>query len=661
MVIVSASGINKSFGVNTILKDVSFHINEGDRIGIIGDNGAGKSTLLSILTGNLSWDSGDLFMSSQADPGYLKQNDNFSSDNTVYQEMISIFSKVIAAEETLHQLSSLISEKSAKGEQVNELLLEYDALMETFERDGGFTYQSEIRGILSSMAFPEDFYDKKISSLSGGERTRLALASLLLKKPGLLFLDEPTNHLDIGTLKWLEQYLKSYSGTLVIVSHDRYFLDQTVNRIFEIQNTRLAAYEGNYTVYLDKKRQREEDAQRKYERQKEEIQRQEEMIRRFRQHGTEKLAKRARSREKRLDHIERLERPNLSKRRMKINFKERFQSGNDALAGQDLSMSFADEGRTRTLFSGVNFNIKRGERVCIVGPNGIGKTTLLKIIMGQLVPDSGFVRLGHNVMPGYYDQEQAMLQSSRTVLEELHESYRLYSETELRSILGSFLFRNDDVFKEVRALSGGERAKLSLLKLMLSGANLLVMDEPTNHLDISAKEVFEDALMDFPGAVLIVSHDRYLLNKVPTRIFELSTDGIDSYLGGYDYYMEKKQSLPSGKGYLDKLGRITSSDKGPNQVIEESSHRTSKETRQEARKKAKEEEANRRRRERELAEAEASISDLEDQIRRLEAEMCREDVFSDHQLSAALSLQLKEAKEDLNAAYERWAALGSSE
>ncbi|GAB1476081.1 ABC-F family ATP-binding cassette domain-containing protein [Bacillota bacterium] len=655
MVIVSASEICKSFGAEIILNGVSFHVNEGDRIGIIGDNGTGKTTLLSIISGFLSYDSGNLYMSAKTDFGCLRQNGNFSSEKTVYDEMLSVFSHVRSLEDRIHKLSGQISRDSAEEKDVSDLLSEYDILTKELEDNRGFSYQSEIRGILSSMAFPEDYYDKKISTLSGGERTRLALASLLLQRPKLLLLDEPTNHLDIGTLKWLEQFLESYSGTLMVVSHDRYFLDRTVNRIFELNKAALSAYDGNYSAYLVKKKQKDEDALKQYERQVQEIQRQEEIIRRFKQHGTEKLARRARSREKQLEHFRLSDRPSVSGKHIKMQFKEKFQSGNDVLAVRDLSASFPTAGGRRILFSALDIDIKRGERVCILGPNGVGKTTLLNIITGRMLPDSGLVRPGQNVTIGYYDQQQALLNSELTVLEELHESYRLYTETELRSLLGRFCFHNDDVFKKVNTLSGGERVKLSLLKLMLSGSNFLIMDEPTNHLDISAKESFEDALLYFPGTVLIVSHDRYLLNKIPTRIIEMSPDGVENYPGTYDYYMEKKQSISSARNYLGELGRLTSGVKNENDS--DNPRSSAKEAKAEARRKAKEDEAKRRKLERELAEAESSIEKLELEIRNLEGRMCHEEVFSDHTLSAAYSVKLCQAKEDLEAAYADWAKL----
>lgn len=654
MVILSASEISKSFGSDEIIRGVSFHINEGDRVGIVGDNGAGKSTLLSILTGQLAHDSGSLFLSSKVDFGYLKQNGNFSSENTVYMEMISIFSELIQMEERIQKLSNIISEESSKGNDTKSLLTEYDQLLFEFESNRGFTYQSEVRGILSSMAFNEDSYDKKISTLSGGERTRLALAALLLRNPELLFLDEPTNHLDLGTLKWLEQYLENYKGTLVIVSHDRYFLDRTINRIFEIQNSTLSSYEGNYSAYLHSKKLREEDALKNYELQRQEISRQEEMIRRFKQHGTEKLAKRAKSREKRLERIQLAEAPQKSRKNIRFNFKERFESGNDVLTARNLSISFGDLKEKRILFSDLDFDIKRGERICILGANGIGKTTLLNIIMGKLIPDTGFVRQGHNVVAAYYDQQHAQLHSDLTVLEELHGSYRLYSETELRSLLGRFSFINDDVFKKVKDLSGGERAKLSLLKLMLSGANLLIMDEPTNHLDISAKEAFEDAISAFPGTVIIVSHDRYLLNKIPSRIMELTQAGISSYLGTYDYYLEKKESIGSGKSYLGDLSKITSLSNPDDNELDKA---TIKEEKARARRKAKEEEAKRRKLERNLEDAEKTILHLEKEIADLEKELCRQEIFTDHNLSNEYSLKLADTKESLKVAYDNWEKL----
>ncbi len=660
MIILSANNITKTYGIDPILTNASFHINQGDRIGIVGANGAGKTTLLNILSGRLAFDSGDFFVSSGIKIGYLRQSDNFQSEKTVYEEMLSIFSEVIEMERELERLAHEISEESARGQDVGRKLHEYDELTETFKNKNGYGYKSEIHGILNSMAFPEEYFDKRISILSGGERTRLALAALLLKKPDLLLLDEPTNHLDIGTLKWLEQYLKTYSGTIAVISHDRYFLDQTVTLIFEIENHKLVTYDGNYSAYAEKKRRKEADEIRKYEAQQKEIQAQEEIIRRFKQHGTEKLAKRARSREKRLSHIERLERPSSPQGKMKIRFRQNFQSGNDVLLIKELSKSFGRGDQRRQLFQNVELDVKRGERICLVGPNGIGKTTLLKIIMGELEPDQGYLRLGHNVSFGYYDQEQSLLEGGNTVLEEVHSAYRLYTDTEVRSLLGRFLFKNDMVFQTVSSLSGGEKARLSLLKLMLSGANLLIMDEPTNHLDIASKEVFEEALMDFPGTMIVVSHDRYFLNRVPTRIVELGEQGVVNYLGGYDYYMEKKQSLGSGKSYLEELGQKAGtgsttygSEKEQSTVPGEKSGLSS----MEERRRAKEAQTQQKRLEKERKRLEESIADTEAKIEWIQNEMCKEEVYTDHEQIAVYQSDLNRLKDLIAETYETWIAL----
>lgn len=658
MIVLSAKELSKLYGVNPILSKISFHINKGDRIGIVGSNGAGKTTLLNILTGEMPFDEGDFFVSQDLTLGYLKQRDHFDAEKTVYEEMLAIFQDLIDMEADIAALSAQISEKSANGEPVQDMLYRYDALNEEFQKRDGYRYKSEIKGILNSMAFSEEYFDKQIGLLSGGERTRLALAALLLKKPDILFLDEPTNHLDIGTVKWLEQYLKSYTGTIVLISHDRYFLNQTVNRIFEIENHKLLCFDGNYTEYAQKKRFMEEDAWRRYESQQKEVARQAEIIRRFKQHGTEKLAKRAQSREKKLEKMELVERPEAKPGKMKLHFKEAFKSGNDVLFAKELAKGFGAGEERRELFSGVELDIKKGSRVCLVGPNGIGKTSLLKILMGELEADEGYVKVGHNVIFGYYDQEQKLLTEANTVLEELHSAYRLYTETELRSLLGRFLFRGEDVFKQVGALSGGEKARLALLKLMLSGANLLVMDEPTNHLDIASKEVFEDALLEFPGTLLLVSHDRYFLNKVPTAIYELSEQGMTVYAGDYDYYLEKKESIGSAKGYLEQLSKQNATAgaliSGHSSTMEAQSD---KERRMEERKRSKAQEAARRKKERRLAELEAEIERLETKISSIEEEMCREEVFSDFERSAQLSRDCSKAKEELAAVYDEWMVL----
>ena len=664
MIVVSAKELTKAYGTDVILDRVSFAINGGDRVGIIGVNGAGKTTLLKMLTGEMSYESGDFFIAADTQIGYLKQDGGFNSEKTVIEEVEAILGHFPEMEREMENLLVQIEENV----EDHKLLERYDALQEEYKNRGGYTYKSEMTGVLSSMAFKEDSYHKKISTLSGGERTRLALACLLLRKPDILFLDEPTNHLDIGTLKWLEQYLKNYKGTIVVVSHDRYFLDQTVNRIFEIDNHKLNIYEGSYSFYATERKNRREAELRKYEKQKKEIDRQEEMIRRFKQHGTEKLAKRAASREKRLSAMELTEKPGASHGKMKLSFKENFQSGKDVIFAENLSKSFGYGARAKELFKNVDLDIKRGERVCIVGANGIGKTTLLKMLMGDLVAATGRIKIGHNVQIGYYDQGQLLLNNANTVIEEVHGDYRLYTDGELRNILGRFLFRGEAAFLNVGALSGGEKARLSLLKLMMSGSNLLILDEPTNHLDIESKEVFEEALLDFPGTCIIVSHDRYFLNRIPTRIMELTADGMENYLGAYDYYVEKKQQIESGKKYLNELGaKGTASDakgtasggqQGP-LAAGAAADFGGEMSSAEKRRLQKEKEAEERRIKRQKEALEEEIANLEEAIAFLEAEVCKVENATDHVKLAKISADLAEKREALEDKYDKWLELQS--
>lgn len=633
MIVLSANNLTKTYGTDVIIDKASFHLNAGDKVGIIGRNGAGKTTLLNMLTGELPCDEGEFFVSQNTRIGYLKQRDNFSSEGTVLEEIEGIFSGLRELENEIAELSDKVAENPHDTGLINRL----DELQHRFDREGGYTYKSEMIGILNSMAFDESFYNKKISSLSGGERTRLALAALLLEKPDILLLDEPTNHLDIGTLKWLEQYLEAYRGTIMIVSHDRYFLDRTVNRIFEVENHKVYSYQGKYSDYAAQKKLRRETELRAYNNQQREIARQEEMIRRMKQRGTEHLAKRAASREKRLDMLERIERPESEMGKMKINFKENFPSGGDVIMAENLEKSFGRGTEHRELFHGVNLDIKRGERICILGPNGVGKTTLLRVLLGELTPDAGYMKIGHNVAFGYYDQGQLLLSDANTVLEELKESYRLYTDTEMRSILGRFLFRGEEVFLPVGSLSGGEKARLSLLKLMLSGANTLILDEPTNHLDIESKEVFEEALMEFPGTVIVVSHDRYFLQRIPTRILELTQDGVIEYLGRYDYYLEKKSQGISAKKYFSKVQEKPAGDAAQQRRLK------------------KEREAEERRRARLSEKLETEISELENQISELEQNLCKPENMSDYELLARLGAEREETEKRLAEAYDEWA------
>jgi len=663
MIVLSAKNLSKVYGTDVIIEKVSFHVNEGDRIGIIGKNGAGKSTLLNMLTGELPCDDGEFFVSQNTRIGYLKQRENFQSGRTVIEEVTEIFRDLLDMEKEMEKITEQLTHLSAaavgaEAEERDMLIHRQASLHDEYYNRGGESYRSEIRGILNSMAFGPEYYDKKIETLSGGERTRLALAALLLEKPDILMLDEPTNHLDIGTLKWLEQYLSGYKGTILVVSHDRYFLNQIVNRVFEVEHHKLYCYDGNYEQFAEQKRIRRETELRAYNNQQKEIAKQEEIIRRFKGHGTEKLAKRAASREKKLEHMERLERPESEMGRMKIHFRQNFQSGNDVLQAEGLAKHFGYGENRRELFANVDFDIKRGEKICIVGPNGVGKTTLLRILLGEIQPAEGHLKTGHNVAFGYYDQGQLLLNDRNTVLEELKESYRLYTDTEMRSILGRFLFQGEDVFLQVGSLSGGEKARLSLLKMMLSGANTLILDEPTNHLDIDSKEVFEDALLEFPGTVIVVSHDRYFLQKIPTRILELEAGGLTEYLGKYDYYVEKKAMLGSGKAYLE--GMRTRQNPQPQESAAEALADRAAEgqlTAAEQRQLNKMREAEERRRQRKLAELEEKIAQLEEEISDLEGQMADPENAMDYQLLARLGEEVHHKKEELDEVYLEWAEL----
>lgn len=623
MTILSANNINKSYGLDVILDDVSFNINKDDKVGIIGANGEGKSTLLNILTGSLTKDSGEIFLRSGVKIGYLRQEDSFNSEETLLDVLENTFSDVKKLEEEINDLTKRIDE-TADPKDIEKLL----ELQSKFEDLGGYTYKSEIKGIVKSMGFSEEEFNKSIALFSGGERTRVKLIKLLLEKPDILLLDEPTNHLDIKTLRWLENYLLQYKGTIIVVSHDRYFLDKIVNRIFEIRRHKLTMYDGNYTEYVEKRRIKREIELKEYLNQQKEIKRQEDMIRIMMEHNTEHLVKRAQSRMKRLDMIDRLEKPENELKTINFSFNEEFESGNDVLHIENLSKRYG----TRELFNNVNLDIKRGERICIVGDNGIGKTTLLKIILQEESKNSGEIKLGHNVKFGYYDQGQLLLNEENTLLNELKDEFIMYSDTEMRKILGRFLFTGDDVFLKIKDLSGGEKARLSLCKLMLSGSNTLLLDEPTNHLDIDSKEIFEEELLNFDGTLIIVSHDRYFLKKIPSRIVELTENGLVSYLGNYDYYVEKKEA---------RLKDI----KEEKAVVKDSSldWKTNKDKEREERKKK-----------RKLEETEKKISSLENEISEVESDLLKEENAKDYVKLKELSDKLESLKSELNLTYEMW-------
>ena len=650
MIVLSGNEINKSYGTDIILEDVSFGVEKGDRIGIVGPNGAGKTTLLSIIAGELEASSGNIFKRNDFTIGYLKQKNHFFSSGTVFEEASKTFEHFRKMEKEIDELHEKISDHASPT--FNKDLEKYTAIMEDYEKQGGYTYKSELSAVLRHMGFDESEQQKPIDLLSGGERTRLALACMLLKKPDILMLDEPTNHLDLKMLDWLESYLKTYQGTILVVSHDRYFLDHLVNKIYDMQGGELHEYKGNYSEFLVKRQERLEALRREYEKQQKEIARQEEMIRRFKQHGTEHLAKRAQSREKRLAQLDILEKPQLKFDKMKLGFDQDYKSGNDVIITENLAKSFGE----RKLFDSVNMDIKKGEKIAIIGNNGVGKTTLLKILIGQEEADSGYLKVGYNVNFGYYDQGQRLLDDNETVLGEMKNAYHLYTDTEMRNLLGRFLFRGDDVTKKVGNLSGGEKAKLSLLKLMLSGANTLIFDEPTNHLDIDSKEVVEYAMQEFKGTTIVVSHDRYLLNKIPDRIFELTEHGIVEYKGKFDYYLEKNASRDAANEAA-KEQTAKSLVKNFNKKSELEVTLEQVQSAEEQRRLKKEAEAEARRNTRRSDEIEERIHELENQISEIETEMSDPEKALDFEWMGEQAKLLAEYEAEVSKLYDEWVEL----
>ena len=638
--ILSVSNIHKSFNEVPVLRNVSFHIEDNEKAAIVGINGAGKTTLLRIIMGELSADEGLVTFAKDKTVGYLSQHEAVSGENTIYQELLSVKQEILDMEQQMHTIE--LQMKTASGGLLDKLMNSYASLTHAYESANGYAYKSELVGVLKGLGFSEDEFNKSVSTLSGGQKTRVALGKLLLLKPNLIILDEPTNHLDLQSIAWLETYLLNYKGAVIIVSHDRYFLDRIANKVIELDNTAATVFSGNYSSYAAGKERLRAAAYNAYMKQQQEIKHQEAVIEKLRSFNREKSIKRAESREKMLQKIEVLEKPAQVRADMHLTLEPKFQSGNDVLQVDGLSKSFGQ----LSLFDRLSFELKKGEHVAIIGDNGTGKTTILKIINELLAPDCGTVRLGANVAVGYYDQEHHVLHPEKTLFQEISDDYPNLNNTEIRNTLAAFLFTGEDVFKTISTLSGGERGRLSLAKLMLSEANFLILDEPTNHLDIMSKEILEDALSAYTGTVLYVSHDRYFINRTAHRILDLNRRTLTNYLGNYDYYLEKKEELTAA--CLPDAGPASEAV-SPSEQKESSSRQDWLASRE---KQAKE-----RKRRNDLAKTEASIAELEERDARIDLLLTQEDVYTD----VSRLMELNKEKEDLNSRleqlYELWAEL----
>ncbi|MFT8323060.1 MAG: ABC-F family ATP-binding cassette domain-containing protein [Bacillus sp. (in: firmicutes)] len=638
MILLQVNQLSKYFGADLILSNIKLEVQTRDRIALVGRNGAGKSTLLKMIAGHLSYDSGEIIKPKNVQIGYLAQNTGLESTLSIWEEMLTVFKAVQAQEAELRKLESLMSDPDiiAQTNTFEKILKEYDKLQFDFKESGGYQYEADIRSVLHGLNFSSFDYNTKISSLSGGQKTRLALAKLLLTTPDILILDEPTNHLDIETLSWLEQYLQGYKGAVLIVSHDRYFLDKVVTQVNELSRHHIQKFIGNYSSYLEQKAENYEREMKLYEKQQDEIAKLESFIQKNLARAS--TTKRAQSRRKKLDRMDRMDRPDGEEKSATFGFDIAKQSGNDVIKVKDLSIGYDKE---EIVAENIDFQINRGDSIALVGPNGVGKSTLLKTIISKIPNFSGSISLGSNVMIGYYDQEQAELSSNKRVLNELWDEFPLKSEKEIRTVLGNFLFSGDDVLKIVHSLSGGEKARLALAKLMMERTNLLILDEPTNHLDLDSKEVLENALIDFPGTILFVSHDRYFINRIATKVIELQREGSTEFLGDYDYYVEKKLEQ-------EELQELANAAVSKEVIIEtdKNSYQLDKE--------AKKLERQRLRR---IEEIEKLIEDLEQKAADNEQLLCEPAVFQDHEKVFELTKDTEAYKNQIEQLMEEWTEL----
>lgn len=638
--ILSCNHIDKAFGTKQILKDVSFHVEEREKTAIVGINGAGKSTLLKIIMNQLPADSGEVTLSRGASIGYLAQHEAVSGEHTIYEELLEVKKEIIEMEEKIRSLE--LDMKHQQGEELTATLDLYHRLSTEFENRNGYAYKSELIGVLKGLGFEESEFDKSVATLSGGQKTRVALGKLLLSKPDIILLDEPTNHLDMNSIAWLETYLLNYQGAVIIVAHDRYFLNKVVTKVVELDNGHATVFLGNYSDYAAKKAMLRNAQLKAWMNQQQEIKHQEQVIARLKSFNREKSIKRAESREKMLDKIDRLEKPTELNSEIHLQLHPRVESGEDVLKVEHLSKAFDSQ----QLFSDLNFSVKRGEKVAIIGNNGTGKTTILKIINSVIEADAGSFTLGSKVHIGYYDQEHHVLHMEKTLFEEIADDYPTLTNTEIRNTLAAFLFTGDDVFKQIKDLSGGERGRVSLAKLMLSEANFLILDEPTNHLDIVSKEILEHALNQYTGTVLYVSHDRYFINQTASRILDLTGNTLVNYIGNYDYYLEKREELT----------RIYAPETSVSSVEQSTAAAIASSGKDEWQKR-KEEQARERKRQNDLKKTEDQIQKLEARNQEIDDQMCLESVYTDVAKCMELNKEKTENANRLEALYEVWESL----